>query len=218
MIDIKIVHAKNIMAINEVNLVPNFEPATIEITGPNMTGATEVLINQLPAGEFIQSAKGKLLAQVPNNLLESVISKVMVTTDTKTPGRSSLLRFEVGKTLKKTSGTQRLVQMFVKILLQTPGTDRFSPTIGGNLLGLVGSVINKRSSRALSVSVVDAVSKTTEQIISMQSRSKRTLPSSERLLSAEAEATGFNPSTTTLTARVIIKAASGEESAANLSF
>jgi len=216
-IDVKVISIKDILQVTEVGFVPNFLPRTLDIRGLLFLQADEVQINDLPAPEFVISSDTRILAQVPDSQVASKINRVTVFATKASPDRRSFLRFEMGVTLSSQTGLQKLIQLFVKVLLQTPGSDRFHPDDGGGVLSLVGRTVSKSDSTSLQAALVGAVNRTRDQIISRQSLIRR-LPSDETLLRADIQAAGFNPTTSTLAARISVGAVSGREAVANLTF
>jgi len=214
--DIKVIAIKDILTITRVERVPNFSPATLSVHGLKFLQADEVLINDIPSPEFIIASGTKLLAQVPDSQVSSTIRRVSVFATRPFPDRKSLIRFEVGD-IRSMQGLERLIQHFAKMLIQTPGSDSFNPNEGGGILSLVGTVVGRRDSSTLQSTVVSAVSRVRDQIVTKQGRIPQ-IPPDERLLRADTVAVGFDPNTSTLAARISIGAVSGREAVANLTF
>lgn len=217
MFDLKILAIRDLLTIAGVEYATNVSPLSVIITGEKFDQASKVLINDLEAPEFIVLSKNRILAQVPDSERKSVLRKLAVLAESPSVKRSSLLHFEVGSSFKSLKGVERLVQLFVKLLLQTPGSDKFDQNLGGGLLTLVGKNISRQDSKSVQSAVVSAVGRTRDQILTLQSKSNR-IPADERLLSAKTEAIGYDPGTTTVSARVAIAAVSGRQAVANLTF
>ena len=217
MLDIKVIAIKDILAVSEVGFVPDFSPRTLDIRGHNLLRADEVYVNSFPSPEFIIVSDNKILAQVPNSQVTSTITSVTVLSTKPSADRSSFLHFEVGKTISALQGLEKLVQLFTKLLIQTPGSDSFHPDVGGGLLKLVGSNVGKNQGKVLSAALVSAVNRTRDQLMKKQSTITR-LPIDERLLRADVQSVGYNPNTTTLVARISVGAYSGRQAVANLTF
>ena len=217
MLDIKIIAIKDILPVNRVGFVPDFSPLSLKIDGSGFLEANEVHINDIPSPEFMVLSGGTLIAQVPDSQVRSKIRSVTVFSTVPTPTRSSILRFEVGRTVSSLQGLEKLVQLFTKLLLQTPGSDLFNPEDGGGVLSIVGRVVGKRDTSPLSASLVSAVNRTRDQLIAKQNQITR-IPPDERLLRADTQAVGFNPNTSTLAARISVGAVSGRTAVANLTF
>lgn len=217
MLDIKIIAIKDILPVNKVSFVFGMSPRSLRIEGSNLLQADEVIINDIPSPEFMSVSNSKIIAQVPDSQKESTIRKISVLATKPSPDRRSILRFDVGRTITSIKGIEKLIQYFTKMLLQTPGSDRFNPADGGGLLSMVGRAVSKNDSKSLQASVVSAVSRTREQVIARQNKIAR-IPPDERLLRADTQAVGFNPNTTTLAARVSVGAVSGRSAVANLTF
>jgi len=217
MIDIKVIVIKDILPVNRVIFVPNFSPLSIQVEGNLLLQANEVLINDIDAPEFMVLSNTSLIAQVPTSQVNSRLRSVTVLATKPSADRSSIIHLDAGKTISSLKGIEKLVQYFVKILLQNPGSDIFNPTEGGGVLGLVGRVVSKTDSSSLSAALVSAVNQTRDQIIAKQAKITR-IPSDERLLRADTQGAGFNPNTTTLAARISVGAVSGRDAVANLTF
>ncbi len=216
MIDLKILSIRDLLTIFGVEYA-NVSPLSIIITGEKFSDATKVLINDLEATEYMILSSNRIIAQVPDSERKSPITRLAVLADRPSTNRSSIMHFEVGVSIKGLSGLERLVQMFCKLLLQTPGSDKFRPSEGGGLLSIVGRNISRHDSRTLQSSVVSAVSRTRDQILSVQAQNPR-IPADERLLTAQIQAIAFDPSTTSVSSRVSLAAVSGREAVANLTF
>lgn len=213
--DIKLLTIRDLLPVSKVEYVANFVPLSLTIYGEKLDQATTVYINDIEAPEFVVLSRSRIMAQVPSTEINDTIRKVMVVAEKPAVDRSSLLHFEMLKSFHSLDGIERLVQHFCKLLMQSPGSDKFSPNLGGGLLKIVGRNVSKNDSKSLQASVVGAVSRTRDQILSQQASNSR-IPSDERLLTASTEAVGFDVSTTTLRARISLTAVSGRQAVANL--
>ena len=217
MLDIKVIIIKDVLVVNQVGYLANFAPRTLDIQGEGFLQASEVLINDLPAPEFIVVSNSKILAQIPDSQTRTTITSVGVFAYKPSASRKSVLHFDAGTSISGLTGLEKLVQLFAKMLIQTPGSDRFHPEEGGGLLNLVGQPVGKKNASSLSATVATAVSRTKDQLMTRQSKVNR-IPPDERLLRADIQAIGYNPATTTLAVRVAVGAVSGREAVANLTF
>jgi len=217
MTDVKIIAIKDLLTITAAQVVPNLLPKTLDITGLEFLQATSVEINGLASPQFIILSDTRLLAQMPSGQQSSIINSIAVFAEVPAPDRSSVFLFEVGRSFKGLSGIERLVQMFIKLALQTPGRDKFRPTLGGGLLALTGQNITNSGGTSLTSSAVSAIGRTRDQVISLQNQVPR-IPPDERLLSADVIGIGFDTNTTTLAIRVSITAQSGQQAVTNLTF
>jgi phage baseplate assembly protein W len=217
MLDIKVLVIKDVLPIYKVEIAVGVRPMSLLITGDKLSQATEVLVNDVPAPEFIVTTPSRLVAQVPSGLRQSPITKVTVLAGQPSVSRSSLLYFEIGHSFQGLRGLERLVQLFCRILLQTPGSDRFYPNEGGGLLSLVGQSVSRGSASSLAAAVMHAVSQAKDQVVAKQARSLR-IPADERLLTAEVTNTGFHPASALLAATISFTAMSGKQAVANMTF
>lgn len=215
MIDIKILTIKDLLPVNKVEFAAKVVPPSLIIQGDRLDQASSVLVNDVEAPEFAVLSKNLLLVQIPTSERSSLLRKIAVIATVPSVTRRSLLHFEIGDSIKGISGLEKLVQSYCKQLLQTPGTDRFRPSEGGGLMKLIGRNVSKGDSKNLQASVIGAISRARDQLIARQNSDRR-IPADERLLTATAEAVGFDASTTTLSARIAISAVSGRQAVANL--
>ncbi len=215
MIDLQILTVRDILPITKVDFASKVVPPSIIIQGDRLDQASSVFINDIEAPEFAVLATNRIVAQIPTGELSSILRKVAVIATVPAINRRSLLLFEVTSSIRKISGIEKLVQSYCKQLVQTPGTDRFRPTEGGGLLKLIGRNVSKGDSKNLQASVIGAINRSRDQLISRQNTDRR-IPADERLLTVTADAVGFDPLTTTLTASISLSAVSGKQAVANL--
>lgn len=215
MIDLKILVIRDLLPVTDVEYAQGVSPVSLLVTGERFDQATVVQINELDSPEFVVISPNRILARVPDSQKLSILRKVAVIATVPSANRRSLLHFEVGPSIKGISGIEKLIQAFCKILLQSAGSDRFKPNEGAGLLKLVGRNVSKGDSKNLQASVVGAVTRARDQLMALQGADRR-IPSDERLLTAITEAVGFDPATTTLTARIGLSAVSGRQAVTNL--
>lgn len=215
MIDVKILTIRDLLPVAKVEYAKGVSPLSISITGQSLNEASKVYINDLESPNFVVISPNRLLAEVPESQRNTYLSKLVVIANVPSMNRKSLLHFEVGETIGGIVGIEKLVQSFCRLLLQTPGSDRFNPNQGGGLLKMVGRTVSRGDSRSLQASLVSAVARTKEQLVALQSTNRK-IPSDEKLLIATAEAVGFDQLTTTLSATIALSAVSGRQAVANL--
>lgn len=213
--DIKLLSIKDLLPISSVTYATGVSPLSIVIIGDNMDQANEVFINDLESPEFMILSANRILAQVPTSERSSLLRKVSVIATLPSIKRKSLLSFEVGTGFVTISGIEKLVQQFCKLLLQSPGSNKFNSNDGGGLLKLVGTTVSRSDSKSVQAAVVSAVSRTKDQLRAKQGSDRR-ITADERLLSATTTSVGFDALTTTLSARIEVSAVSGKLAVANL--
>lgn len=215
MTDLKILTIRDILPVTRVEYAEGITPRSVIVIGDKIGQANHVYINDVEAPEFVVLSGTRILVQVPPSEANSILRKISVIADMPSVHRNSLLQFEVGSNIRAIGGIEKLVQSFCKLLLQTPGTDKFRPSEGGGMMKVIGRDVSKGDAKNIQAAVVSAVSRTRDQLISRQSTDRR-IPSDERLLTAVTESVGFDASTTTLIARISISAVSGKLAVANL--
>jgi len=70
--------------------------------------------------------------------------------------------------IPRATGVKKLSNLFVKVLLTTPGTDAFFPHLGGDIMSLSIQKFSRRDHPLIRSLVIDIVRNTVAQILSMQ--------------------------------------------------
>lgn len=178
--DIKITSIRVFLPITPPVYRISDSPPSIRILGSRFSEARYVYLNDIEVIVFAIISDGELIAQIPDLIGNNPITKVVVAGESFTAQETNLLHFDLGNTFRSLSGLQRLVQHFVKVLLQAPGSNKFNPLQGGGLLKMIGqNTINE--GKSVVADVIDSVTRTKNDIISDQNKDKN-IPMDERLL------------------------------------
>lgn len=214
-VDVQVVFPQEVVPLNAVRILPGVSPRSVDVLGTDFRAIDEVLINDMPSPDVVIVSKKRLLAQVPDALKNETLTSITVISNKLTVTAKSLIKFRLGKTPSKVSGILRLVQIFLKILLTTPGTDIFSPRVGGNALQDIGLTFGKDQGGTVVSDFVISVSNTQRQIQAIQARDP-TIPQTERLLSAVVTRAGFNRAEAALVVSIELTSQAGRSATANL--
>lgn len=215
-IDLQTVVPQDTIPLSSVKYAKMSGIGVLDITGEDFRSVDEVLINDIVSPDVIVVSKTHLIAQLPGSLqLNPDVRSVQVLSRTFTVTAKSLLRFRIGDTPGRTQGINRLVQLFVKLLLSNPGSDRFNRNLGGGALRNVGRTFNAVEGETVKADFTIAVDRTARQIISLQSRNG-SLPADERLLTASLIGATFSRSSAALYMSVELVAQSGRPAQLNL--
>lgn len=194
--------------------VKGLSPLTVELRGTDFSSAETVNINETPVPEFMIVSKTTIYAQLPSS--DSPISSIEVLSSRFSRDvESAMLSFEIGNKTRKVDGVLKLVQMFTKWILQSPGSDLFNPTRGGGLQQIVGKVATGKDMQPVFASITRAVNATVSQIRAAQINVPQ-LPLSERLLSATLIDMKIYEEQMQARARVALQSAGGAEAVAAL--
>lgn len=207
-LSLEVVKFRDILRVDSIpRLITGAPSLTVELKGEDFNSADIVSINDIPSPAFIITDKHTILAELPEHVKQ--ISKVSILSSRfTTTGEASQVVFKVGSKTRTVTGVLKLTQLFIKILLTTPGRDIFDPDLGGGLLGLVGQITSiSRSDRSLAA-VAQAVSTTASQVKRSQMNVSN-LPLNERLLSAELVDLRMIQGTDEVRARVQITSVAG---------
>jgi hypothetical protein len=214
-VDFQVVFPQEAVLLNAVRAVNNLGVLTLDVIGEDFQSVDEVLINDHTSPEVVILSRTRLLAQVPDAAKAQRITGVVVLSRKLTLTERSVIKFRVGKTPSKVSGILRLVQLFLKILVTTPGTDIFAQRIGAAALKNVGRTFGRDEGSSIVSDFVVAVSSTSKQIVGIQSRDP-SIPRDERLLSAKVLRAAYNRSEEALVVSVELTSQAGRAATANI--
>jgi hypothetical protein len=214
-IDLMVVIPQEAINVSQVLNVPGLVPRSLHITGADFRAVEEVLMNEVTSPSFIVLSKTELIAQVPAPLVSETISSVSVLSRRLTMTARSFLTFRLGATAGKVRGILRLEQLFLRMLLMTPGSDIFAPQLGGGALARLGSSVSVGDGSDIVSDFIISVDNTSKQVIQIQGQNQ-SIPPDERLLSADVVASGFNKNETALLATIAINSQAGQQAVARL--
>lgn len=178
MIDMRIIQIQDVIPLTGVTSLEISPPTLLIKSNGGFNSVSEVFINNSKSPDVVAESDRSLLAQVPDIEEQNFITSVIVTSSKFTNvSKRSKINFSFRPNYPTVSGIERLVQEFVKVMLQSPST--FS-NMGGGLLKAAKSSVDLQS---IAADMRIAIDKTRSQIIKKQSRSS-TIPLEERLQSA----------------------------------
>lgn len=210
--DIKVAKLKNSLPIKGAVKVSS-NPLILQITGKNFQSATEVIVNEVSIQQWLATADDTILAYLPSVLANVALSSVAVLTEDLIPNIPNLLHFELGNRIASTEGIQKLLQNFTKVLLQTPGSNKFQ-TIGGGLLKVAGQSLMNGGDRTARSEIIDAVNRTRSYLFGLHSQITN-MPLAEKLL--DAQILSITEDTKSgIILNLLIKNRAGQESTSNL--
>lgn len=213
-IDYQFVAYQDVGQVRKIDLF-NSDVHTLDITGKGFNDVSAVRINGVNSPEFIVLSPTRVLAQIPNSQRSAALDSVVVLTSRVGTTPTTMLSFEACTAGRMATGLVRLVQVFVKLLLTTPGSDLYRRNIGGGLYRLVGSVTSKDGASVRAKASI-AVTNTSNQLTAIQTGDVR-LSAEERLQSATLLSLSFDPDSSTLALRIRLQSMAGSTADANLS-
>jgi hypothetical protein len=214
-VDFQVVFPQQAIQLNSVRILPGANPPMLDIIGLDFRSVSEVNINDIESPLVVVLSKTRLLAQVPLNLSLSLLSSVAVISRDLTISPKSLIAFQIGPQASKVSGILRLVQVFLKVLLTTAGSDIFAPRIGASALKNIGQTFGSDQGNVVVSDMIVAVSTAQRQILAIQSRDP-TIPRDERLLSAVVSNASYNTAEGALVVGVELTSQAGKSATANI--
>lgn len=201
MVDLQIIEIRDTLEVLRV-YPARVAPRSITIVGKDFRSAHEVYINETKSPSVVIVNNNTLLAQVPVTIGKAPIRNVQVVSHRMTNTDSSKITFRIGDTTHAVSGMERLIQTFLKVLLQTPGSDIFSRKVGGGLLRTVAKQTAKGGGSLVS-DLHLGVERARRQIMDMQANDQ-TILMSERLLYARVLEAKFIPSELALVGKISV--------------
>jgi hypothetical protein len=214
-VDFQVAFPQELVKVSQITNVAGLALRTLNIVGDDFRSVDEVRMNEVVSPSVVVLSKNRLLAEVPESLRESTITSVAVLSRRLIITPRSFIRFRIGTSASKTRGILRLMQLFLKILFTTPGTDIFAPKIGGGALTHLGQSVGLEQGSDVTAGLVVSVDSTARQIVQIQGRNQ-SIPPDERLLSAKVLSAGFNKNETALVASIELVSMAGTAAVARL--
>lgn len=212
---LEVIRFQDLLVVQSIpRFVPGLSPPTLEIKGEDLSTATRVLINDSDVPEFMVVDKKTIYAQVPESIGKISSIQIVSSGFTRT-GIGSKISFEIGNKTQKVDGLLKLVQLFTKWVLQSPGSDVFHPSRGGGLQQLAGRVSTTKDMQPIYASITRAVDTTTSQIRTAQAN-QTNLPLSERLYSATLVDISIHDKTMSALAQVRLHSMAGADAVSAL--
>lgn len=214
-VDFQVCFPTEVIKLSRVRSVPGLPVRTLDVIGDDFRAVDQVLLNQVPSLSFIILSKVRLLVEVPQPLVHSTITSISVLSRKLALSPRSLIQFRIGATASKTRGILRLMQLFLKLLFTTPGSDIFAPKVGGGALAHLGQSISTDGTADVVAGIIVSVDNTVKQLIQIQGRNQ-SIPPDERLLSAKVISAGFNKNETALVASIEVNSQAGKSAVARM--
>jgi hypothetical protein len=214
-VDFQVVFPQQIIELSSVKVLFGTTPRTLDVTGEDFRSVDEVRVNDIVAPDTVILGKKRMLVRIPALIADQQVTSLSVTSHSLQLTDKSFLKFRVGRTTSKVSGTLRLVQVFLKILFTTPGRDIFAPRIGAGALRNLGVTFGSEGGKQIVSDFVIAVATAARQIVAIQSRDP-SIPLDERLLSAKVIAATYNRQEQALIVSVEIVSQTGRSALANV--
>ena len=212
-VDFQVAFPQETVKISQVKPVPGLPVRTLDIYGEDFRSVEDVLMNQVSVPSFVVLGKTRLLAEVPQPLVNLTITSIMVLSRKLLISPRSYIRFNIGRTPSKTRGILKLMQLFLKMLLTTPGTDIFAPKAGGGAMVHLGQSVGTNEGSDVVAGIIVSVDSTARQIVQIQGRNQ-SIPPDERLLTAKVLSAGFNKNETAILVGIELTSQAGRSAVA----
>lgn len=215
MIDIQVVRLSDVVPVTGIEAVPGVRPRTVRLTGRDFKNVESVYLNGSLAPEIVIVSTSEILAQVPLDQVQQTIREAYVLSTRLSFTDRSLVELSVGLRPQTVEGTLSLVQMFVRMLLRTPNSNKFHTNTGGGLFKNIGRVMGSNARDRIGAEAAVAVARTRQLIIATQTPDRR-IPPEERLLSADVIGLSISPREGTVYMSVATRSHAGTTAAATI--
>lgn len=200
MVDLQVIEIRDVLQVTGVRPEPGLTPRSIRVYGNNFRSTYEVLVNDAVSPSVFVITNREMLVQVPASLGRAPVRTVQAISHKLTNTERSKITFRIGDTVHGVSGMERLVQTFVKLLLQTPGRDIFAWRMGGGVLRSVAQQTT-RGGGSMVADLTVGVERASRQLMNLQS-ANTSLPLTERILFARVIDAKFIQSELALVGRI----------------
>ena len=200
MVDLQTIEIRDVLKVTGIQPEPSITPRSVRVFGKDFRDTFEVYVNDTKSPSIYVVTSSEMLVQVPPSLGRAPIRTIQAVSHKLTNTDRSKITFRLSDSPSSVSGMLRLIQLFVKILLQSSGSDIFSYKTGGNVIRTVARQTSKGGGSMVADLTV-GVERTARQIMSMQA-SNMALPLTERLLFAHVIEAKFIQSELALVGRI----------------
>jgi len=214
MVDLQFVEMRDVLKVLNVSPVQNSDPYTLHVKGQDFNNTEYVLINDVMSPSVVVVSSTEMLVQVPTDPADPIRSVVAISSRLTRTDRSRM-SFRISDTPKSIDGFERLIQAFMKTMLQSPGSDVFAPLVGGGLLASVGKQMRDKHGATVVSDFHAAVTRTKSQLLAIQTNDP-SLKMTERLLYAQVADARFIPHELTLIGKVLLGNQAGHSSVVGL--
>lgn len=213
--DFQVVFPQTIVPLSSVRYLSALQPRTLEVVGEDFSAIDEVQVNGQRSPSVVVLSPGKMVVQVPDGVLDRVTSLTVISNRMMLSSKS-LLRFRLGDSTTKASGMLRLMQLFVKLLFTTQGTDIWAKSSGGSALKSLGKSFSSQAGQSIIADFNIAVDQTARQIIATQAKDP-SIPANERLMRAKVLSVRYNKNEGALIPSVELLNQAGQAAMASVS-
>lgn len=191
--DIKVLHAKEKLPINAIDLVTTNPSVILRLVGSGYLEAKTVFMNGRRMEDFAILSDAVMTLGVPVELLGRPIREVSVYSDRRLNEIKVSLDFEFMPG-QRVMNAEQVVQEFVYILLAEPNTDIYHRDGAGGLVGLIPSNLGYNDGPAIRHAASIAIANTVRAIKNRYSQLPRR-PFNERISDAKLVSAEFNVTT-----------------------
>lgn len=207
--DIRVISAMHILRLHSMAPIRDFFPPSIVLLGEELNKTSEIYYNEIKVTEFVIQSASRLVMRIPDAALGKKFTSIKALTSVSVSHVDAEITFALNNPLQLLSGMDRLIQSWLLVFLTTPGSDVFDVKSGGGAQAIIGRTTT-RDGKGVAADLALAIERTKEEIQRKQAKI-RSLPTSEKLLSANLEQLTFDSSTGTLQARVSLQNMLGDQ-------
>jgi len=212
--DLQFVQYLDLLPFTQVIPLQGSPVPTLDIYGRDFSKVAQVFINNIKSPDVVVLTRTRLLAQIPEALWGNQIVDIGVFSNGLVMTERSKLVFTL-RGRKKVRGLTKLIQVFTKLLLQSPVTDSFQD-IGGGVVALVGKTIHRTQRGSFESLLHSAVTSVSSSLRKSQQKDSR-IPLDEKLLSADVIGLGYSPEAGQASMEIALRNEAGEAGIAGLS-
>lgn len=214
MIDFQVVRLQDVLPVTKIARLAGVSPRSVEISGTGFVNVESVYLNNSISPSIIVMSETRILAQVPDDQVNATISSAYVLSTRLSYTQRSMIDLTLGKRPQTVSGILMLTQNFVRMLIRTPGTNKFN-NLGGGLFKNIGRTLGVTSKDRVGADVAVAIARTRQAFIAAQTPDRR-IPPEERLLTADPIGLSVVPEQGAIYVAISIKSQAGSSAAATI--
>jgi len=189
--DFQTISVQDALPVTFLDFALDLPVPTLRVRGKDFRSVSEVLINGAASPSHIVISDTSLLAQLPESEYSMRINSLLVLSRRFTATERSILRLRISPLAGRLSGIEKLVQLFVRTIFTSPGSNIYNASDGGGLRQLIAAPVSRSSKSQITGGFAQSVDRTRSQIIEMQSTARNLRPE-EKLLAADLVGVDFD--------------------------
>lgn len=208
-IDFQTISVQDALPVTFLDFALDLPVPTLRVRGKDFRSVAEVLVNGAESPSHIVISDTSMLVQLPSSEYSMPITSLLALSSRFTATERSILRLRISPLAGRLSGIEKLVQLFVRTVFTSPGSNIYDSSDGGGLRQLIASPVSRHAQSQITGAFAQSVDRTRSQIIEKQSTARNLRPE-EKLLAADLIGVDFDVEQARVSGKVQLTSMAGK--------